>query len=74
MINIIINLKSNRIISVWSDGSITWLPLDEYEFQENEDYSMTEQNEFDSGYSNPRIVKGSFLKALLKTIKKNVDN
>lgn len=66
MINIIINLKQNQITSLWSDGSITWLPLDKYEFKENEDYSLTEQDGFDSGYSKPRIVKGSFLIELLK--------
>ena len=67
MINIIINIKQNSIISLWSDNSITWLPLDKYEFKENQDYSVVEQNG-EAGFSHPRIVKGDFLIALLKKI------
>lgn len=70
MRNIIINLKANSIITLWSDHSITWMPLNEYEFKENEDYSVIEQDKFSYGSSNPRIVKGSFLIALLKNLKK----
>ena len=70
MINIIIDLKSNSATTFWKDGSITWLPLNTYGFQENEDYSVVEQDGFSSGYSKPRIVKGSFLIALLKKLKK----
>ena len=73
MLNIIINIKQNSIISLWSDNSITWMPLNEYEFKENEDYSITEQDKFSYGSSNPRIVKGDFLIALLKKIKKYID-
>lgn len=69
MINIIINLKANSITSLWSDGSITWLPLDQYEFKENQDYSVVEQDR-EAGFSHPRIVKGDFLIALLKNLKK----
>ena len=74
MINIIINLEANSIITLWSDNSITWMPLNEYEFKENEDYSVVEQDKFNYGSSNPRIVKGSFLIELLKKLKKNIDN
>ena len=74
MMNIIINLKQNLITSIWSDGSITWLPLDQYEFKENQDYSVVEQDKCNYGSSNPRIVKGSFLIALLKNLKKYIDN
>lgn len=70
MINIIINLKANSIITLWSDSSITWMPLNEYEFKENEDYSVVEQDKFNYGSSSPRIVKGDFLIALLKNLKK----
>ena len=70
MIDIIINLKANSIITLWSDNSITWMPLNEYEFKENEDYSVIEQDGFNYGSSNPRIVNGSFLIALLKNLKK----
>ena len=73
MINIIINLKQNLITSIWSDNSITWMPLNEYEFKENEDYSVIEQDKFNYGSSNPRIVKGSFLIAMLKNLKKYID-
>ena len=72
MINIIINIKQNSIISIWSDGSITWLPLDQYEFKENMEYTMVEQDGT-AGFSHPRIVKGDFLIALLKKIKKYID-
>lgn len=72
--NIIINLKQNLITTIWSDNSITWMPLNEYEFKENEDYSVVEQDKYNYGSSNPRIVKGSFLIALLKNFKKNIDN
>lgn len=70
MVNIIINIKQNSITSIWSDRSITWLPLDQYEFKENENYSMTEQDGT-AGFSHPRIVKGDFLIALLKKILTN---
>lgn len=73
MINIIINLKANSIISLWSDGSIIWFPLDQYEFRENQDYSVVEQNG-EAGFCYPKIVKGDFLIALLKKIKKYIDN
>ena len=73
MINIIINLKANSIISLWSDGSITWLPLNQYEFKEDIEYKIVEQDGT-AGFSHPRIVKGDFLIALLKTIKKYIDN
>ena len=69
MINIIINLKANSVISLGLNGSITWLPLDKYIFKEDEDYSMTEQDGL-FGFDKPRIVKGSFLIALLKNLKK----
>lgn len=72
MINIIINLKANSIISLWSDGSITWLPLDQYEFKEDIEYSVVEQDGT-AGFSHPRIVKGDFLIVLLKKIKKYID-
>ena len=72
MINIIINLKANSIISLWSDGSITWLPLDQYEFKEDIEYSVIEQDGT-AGFSHPRIMKGDFLIALLKKIKKYID-
>ena len=74
MINIIINIKQNLITSLWSDGSITWLPLNQYEFKEDEDYSVVEQDRFYYGSSEPKIVKGSFLISLLKKLKKNIDN
>ena len=73
MINIIINIKQNSITSIWSDGSITWLPLDQYEFKENQDYSVVEQDGT-AGFSHPRTMKGDFLIALLKKIKKYIDN
>lgn len=73
MINIIINLKANTIISLWSDNSITWLPLDQYEFREDTEYSVVEQDGT-AGFSHPRIVKGDFLIALLKNLKKYIDN
>ena len=73
MINIIINLKANSIISLWSDRSITWLPLDQYEFREDIEYSVVEQDGT-AGFSHPRIVKGDFLIALLKNLKKYIDN
>ena len=67
---IIINLKANSIISLgYNNNSITWLPLDKYEFKENEDYSVIEQDGI-IGCERPRIVKGSFLIALLKNLKK----
>ena len=69
MINIIINIKQNSIISIWSDGSITWLPLDKYEFREDIEYTVVEQHG-EAGFSHPRIVKGDFLIALLKNLKK----
>ena len=72
MINIIINLKANSIISIWSDNSIIWLPLDQYEFKEDIEYSVVEQDGT-AGFSHPRIVKGDFLIALLKKIKKYID-
>ena len=72
MINIIINIKQNLITSLWSDGSITWLPLNQYEFRENQDYSVVEQDGT-AGFSHPRIVKGDFLIALLKNLKKYID-
>ena len=72
MINIIINLKANSIISLWSDESITWLPLDQYEFKEDIEYSVIEQDGT-AGFSHPRIMKGDFLIALLKKIKKYID-
>ena len=73
MINIIINIKQNSITSIWSDGSITWLPLDKYEFKENIEYTVVEQDGT-YGFSHPRTMKGDFLIALLKTIKKYIDN
>ena len=73
MINIIINIKQNSITSIWSDGSITWLPLNQYEFKEDIEYSVVEQDG-EAGFSHPRIVKGDFLIALLKKIKKYIDN
>ena len=73
MINIIINLKANSITSLWSDGSITWLPLDQYEFKEDIEYTVVEQDGT-AGFSHPRIVKGDFLIALLKNLKKYIDN
>ena len=69
MINIIINLKANSIISLGLNGEASWLPLDKYIFKEDEDYSIIEQDGI-FGYSKPRIVKGSFLIALLKNLKK----
>ena len=69
---IIINLKANSIISLGYNNSITWLPLDKYVFKENEDYSVIEQDGI-IGCERPRIVKGSFLIALLKNFKKNID-
>ena len=69
MINIIINLKANSIISLWSDNSITWLPLDQYEFKEDIEYSVVEQGGI-AGFSYPRTMKGDFLIALLKNLKK----
>ena len=72
MINIIINVKANSIISLWPDGSITWLPLDQYEFREDIEYSVVEQDGT-AGFCHPRIVKGDFLIALLKNLKKYID-
>lgn len=69
MINIIINLKENSVISLGLNGSASWLPLDKYILKEDEDYSVIEQDGI-FGYSEPRIVKGSFLIALLKNLKK----
>lgn len=69
MINIIINIKQNSIISLGYNNSITWLPLDKYIFKEDEDYSMAEQDGI-FGFDKPRIVKGSFLIAMLKNLKK----
>lgn len=67
MRQVIINTQQNSVTSIWSDGSITWLPLDTYKFNEYEDYSVTIQNDT-AGFSKPRIINGSFLVALLKTI------
>lgn len=67
MRNIIINTEQNSITSFWSDGSITWLPLDTYKFKEDEDYSILVQSDA-AGYNKPRIIKGSYLIALLKRI------
>lgn len=64
MRSIIINTEQNSITSFWSDGSITWLPLNTYKFKEDEDYSVTVQGDT-AGFSKPRIIKGSFLIALL---------
>lgn len=72
MINIIINIKQNSIISLWSDESITWLPLDQYEFKEDIEYSVVEQDG-EAGFSHPRTMKGDFLISLLKKIKKYID-
>ena len=72
MINIIINIKQNLITSIWSDGSITWLPLNQYEFKEYTEYTVVEQDG-EAGFSHPRTMKGDFLIALLKTIKKYID-
>ena len=72
MINIIINIKQNSITSLWSDGSITWLPLDQYEFREDIEYTVVEQDGTE-GFSHPRTMKGDFLIALLKKIKKYID-
>lgn len=70
MLNIIINQKANKITIFTFDNSIIWMPLDKYEFKENEDYSVVEQDGA-YGYSKPRVVKGSFLIALLKKILDN---
>lgn len=67
MINIILNIKQNSVISIWKDGSITWLPLNRYTFKAEQDYSVVEQNGF-AGYGEPRVVKGSYLIALLEKI------
>lgn len=64
MRNIIINTEQNSITSFWSDGSITWLPLNTYQFKKDEDYSVTIQSS-QAGFSKPRIIKGSFLTGLL---------
>ena len=69
MINIIINLKADSVISLGLNGEASWLPLDKYIFKENEDYSVIEQDGI-IGCERPRIVKGSFLIALLKNLKK----
>ena len=70
MRQILIDIKSNRITSFWSDESITWLPLDTYEYEDDEDYLVLVQSGA-AGYNKPRIIKGSFLKALLKRIFNN---
>ena len=72
MINIIINIKQNLITSLWSDGSITWLPLDQYEFKEDVEYTVVEQDGT-YGFSHPRTMKGDFLIELLRKIKKYID-
>lgn len=66
----LIDIRNNRVTSFWSDGSITWLPLDTYEFKEEEDYSILVQSDT-AGFSKPRMIKGSYLKALLKRILHN---
>lgn len=70
MRQVLIDIKNNRTTSFWSDGSITWLPLDTYEYKDNEDYLVLVQGDT-AGYSKPRTIKGSFLKALLKRILHN---
>ena len=72
MINIIINIKQNLITSIWSDGSITWLRRNQYEVREDIEYTVGEQ-EGTQGFRHHRIVKGDFLIALLKKIKKYID-
>lgn len=67
MRNIIINTEQNSITSFWSDRSITWLPLDTYEFKDDEDYLVLVQSGA-AGYNKSRTIKGSYLKALLKRI------
>lgn len=70
MRQILIDIKNNRTTSFWSDGSITWLPLDTYEYKDDEDYLVLVQSGA-AGYNKSRIIKGSFLKALLKRILHN---
>lgn len=64
MRQVLIDIKNNSITSFWSDGSITWLPLNTYKFKEDEDYSVLVQSDT-AGFSKPRIIKGSFLAVLL---------
>lgn len=70
MIKILIDIENNRVTTFWSDGSITWLPLNTYQFKEDEDYSVLTQSD-SAGLNRPRTIKGSFLKALLKRIFNN---
>ena len=70
MLNIIINKKANKITIFTFDSSITWMPLDKYKFNANEDYTVLEQDDCLIGFNKPRVVKGSFLIALLKNLKK----
>ena len=67
MRQILIDIENNRITSFWSDESITWLPLDTYEYKDDEDYLVLVQSDA-AGYNKPRITKGSFLKALLEKL------
>lgn len=70
MRQVLIDIKNNRTTSFWSDESITWLPLDTYEYKDDEDYLVLVQSGA-AGYNKPRTIKGSFLKALLKRILHN---
>lgn len=64
--------SKGKIVPFWEDGSIIWSPLNTYKFKAGLDYAVVEKNG-SAGYSEPRIVKGDFLIALLKTLldKKN---
>lgn len=68
MIKTIINIKQNQIIFLWENGSMSWLPLDKYEFDINEDYSVIvlSENTEEEGYREPKVINGSFLIELLK--------
>lgn len=60
--------SKGKIVPFWKDGSIIWRPLDTYTIRARLDYVVVEKNG-SAGYSEPRIVKGDFLIALLKKLK-----
>lgn len=62
--------SKGKIVPFWKDESIIWSPLNTYKFKAGLDYVVVEKNG-SVGYSEPRVVKGSYLIALLKRIFNN---
>lgn len=72
MRQLLIDIENNRVTSFWSDGCITWLPLDIYidkykKDEDDEDCLVLTQRDT-SGFDKPRVIKRSYLIALLKNI------